>query len=49
VSEFVLGWSVFTMKIISYNVRGLRGFEKRNKVNKLVFDKKTICFMFTRD
>jgi len=38
----------FPMKIISYNVRGLGGFEKRSEVKRLVVDKKTSCFMFTR-
>jgi len=35
-------WGEFfdTMKIISYNVKGLGGFEKRRKVRRLVEDKK---------
>jgi exonuclease III len=28
------------MKIISYNVRGLGGFEKRSEVRKMVVEKK---------
>jgi exonuclease III len=31
---------VFLMKIISYNVRGLGGFEKRSEVKRLLIDKK---------
>lgn len=30
------GWRVVEMKILSYNVRGLGGFEKRAEVRNLV-------------
>jgi exonuclease III len=33
------GWRVVAMKIISYNVRGLGGFEKRAEVRRLVQEK----------
>ena len=37
------------MKIVSYNVRGLGGGEKRVEVRRLVNDKKkTLCFMYSR-
>lgn len=38
--ESVLGWIVVPTKIISYNVRGLGGFEERSEVRRLVEDKK---------
>jgi len=36
----VVGWRVFSMKKIFYNVRGLGGFEKRGEVQRLVSKKK---------
>jgi len=35
----VLGWRVVTMKLLSYNVRGLGGYEERDEVRRLVVDK----------
>jgi hypothetical protein len=45
----VVGRCFFSMKIISYNVRGLGGVEKRSELKRLVLDKKSVCCMFTRD
>jgi len=33
------GWSVISMKVISYNARGLGGGEKRVEVQRLVKEK----------
>jgi len=33
------GWRVVEMKIMSYNVRGLGGFEKRSEVRRFIQDK----------
>lgn len=33
------------MKVLSYNVRGLGGIDKRNEVCRLVSEKKSLCFM----
>ena len=40
----------FSMRILSYNVRGLGGFEKRSEVKKLVSDKKpfVLCLQETK-
>jgi len=38
-SGYGWGWRVVEMKITSYNVRGLGGFEKRAKVRRFVQDK----------
>jgi len=40
---------VFSMKIISWNVRGLGGFEKRREIFQLVREKKTFYSVYTRD
>ena len=45
----MLGWSVLSMKIISYNVRGLGGFENKNEVKKLVLDKKKTFVLCLQD
>ena len=39
----------FSMKLVSWNVRGLGNVEKRKEVRKLVEDKKTVDFMTTRN
>ena len=36
----VVGCRLVPMKIITYNVRGLGGFEKRSEVRRLVVEKK---------
>jgi hypothetical protein len=44
----VWGGLLLQMKILSYNVRGLGGFEKRSEVKRLVTDKKPYVLMYTR-
>lgn len=38
---------VVSMKVISYNVRGLGGGEKRVEVRRLVTEKKSFCFVYS--
>ena len=47
---FVVGVVCCTMKIITYNVRGLGGFEKRSEVKRLVSDNKpfVLCLQETK-
>jgi len=42
--------SVVVMKIISWNIRGLGGFEKRREVSQLMREKKPfiVCFQETK-
>jgi hypothetical protein len=43
------GVGVVEMKLVSWNARGLGGLEKRREVRQLVKEKKTFCYVYSRN